>query len=234
MRSTLGTRPRRGDVAHRDGAEVSTKDERRERQERFARLDAGDRRAIVKAVNRGRAVETRKHAPLAVHMAQRQMRFWKWSWLIGPAVGLLQIGQLGPVAAVINAVVASAFLGAMSAFFYLRARRAEEANLALTDRTRPAPRREATQPDARRGEAGSARTEDAARQRTPRRWWGGRDRRPQTSSGSGSAGHLPGEAPSPEPTDDHAAGGGSDSAGPPAAGSDRRPYQPRGRKRRRR
>ena len=219
---------------------MSTKDERRERQQRFARLDAVERRAIVKAVNRGNPVENRKHAPLAVHIAQRQMRFWKWSWLIGPAVGLIQINQLGWIAAVINALMASAFLGAMSAFFYLRARRAEEANLALSDRKRPAPRREDTGAADERAAAGKAAGKEAKGPRTPRRWWGGRDRRPQDSTGQRPSGHLPGETPA-RGRDDDAAGGGATpgdagAAGPDAAGPTgaRRPYQPRGKKRRRR
>ena len=206
---------------------MSTKDERRERQQRFARLDAAERRAIVKAVNRGNPVENRKHAPLAVHIAQRQMRFWKWSWLIGPAVGLIQINQLGWVAAVINALMASAFLGAMSAFFYLRARRAEEANLALGDRSRPRPRRDAGDGD------GSSGTPAATRkaERTPRRWWGGRDRRPQPSSAGQPSGHLPGEAAPRGPVEEGGSGTGEGEPGGPGSG-ERRPYQPRGKKRR--
>lgn len=220
---------------------MSTKDERRERQERFARLDAVERRAIVKAVNRGNPVENRKHAPLAVHIAQRQMRFWKWSWLIGPAVGLVQINQLGLIAAVINALMASAFLGAMSAFFYLRARRAEEANLALSDRKRSAPRRD----DSRGGDRAAAKgkdtntaaDKDAKTERTPRRWWGGRDQRPQTTTGHQPSGHLPGETPRRRPpAQDPAPGSASGDGDPDTSGptGDRRPYQPRGKKRRRR
>lgn len=206
---------------------MSTKDERRERQQRFARLDATERRAIVKAVNRGNPVDNRKHAPLAVHMAQRQMRFWKWSWLIGPAVGLIQINQLGWVAAVINALLASAFLGAMSAFFYLRARRAEEANLALGDRSRPRPRRDAGDGADGGGDPATSRKGE----RTPRRWWGGRDRRPQPSSAGRPSGHLPGEAAPRGPMDEGGSGAGDSDAGSPGSG-DRRPYQPRGKKRR--
>ncbi len=211
---------------------MSTRDERRQRQQRFAQLDAVERRAIVKAVNRGNPVETRKHAPHAVHMAQRQMRFWRWSWLIGPAVGLIQIGQLGLLAAVINALLASAFLGAMSAFFYLRARRAEEANLALVDRRRSRQQRD-------RADDGTTSARDAgpSTARTPRRWWGGRDRRPQPSTSDQPTGHLPGEAPRAAPTEepddepDHGAQRSDEAA--PGSGA-RRPYQPRGKKRRRR
>lgn len=212
---------------------MSTKDERRERQQRFARLDAPERRAIVKAVNRGRPVDTRKHAPLAVHIAQRQMRFWKWSWLIGPAVGLIQINQLGVFAAIINALMASAFLGAMSAFFYLRASRAEEANLALSDRKRPAPRRDETA-----GTQRASAPDDTKSKRTPRRWWGGRDRRPDATTGLQPGGHLPGEASrraaaDTDATDDRGTTSDSDAEEGGGPNSDRRPYQPRGKKRRR-
>lgn len=230
---------------------MASNDDRQELQRRFSGLTSQQRRAVVKAVNRGRAVETRKHAPLAVHIAHRQMRFWKWSWVIGPAVGLLQIGQLGPAAAVLNALLATALLGSMSAFFYLRAQRSAEANLALMggkrpgpDFDRPAPRRSWGR--GRRGEAegkGGARHADAAADRaggTKRRWWGGRDTRPTTSSSPSSpsqgAGHLPSRPGGPRNTTEQ---GDADPPGttPPQRSQpdlppDRRPYQPRGKKRR--
>jgi len=165
---------------------MTTKDERRERQRRFATLTAQERREVVRSVNRGRPVEQRKHAEHAVHIARRQMRFWSWSWLIGPVVGLAQISQLGWQVALLNAGVAALALGAMSAFFHRRAKRALEANVALLSR------RDAT----RLGEGD------------------------QPSSRSS---HLPSSAkrerPSEEPTERPL---------PP----ERRPYQPRGRKRR--
>jgi hypothetical protein len=226
---------------------VASNDDRQELQRRFSGLTSQQRRAVVKAVNRGRAVETRKHAPLAVHIANRQMRFWKWSWVIGPAVGLLQIGQLGPAAAVLNALLATALLGSMSAFFYLRAQRSAQANLALmggkrlgADFDRPAPRRVGGR--GRRGEedsTGGARRDnaDADRgERTKRRWWGGRDTRPSPSSPPGGGGHLPsrpgGQRDPSERSDDDAPG----TTPPPRSQTDlppdRRPYQPRGKKRR--
>ena len=186
---------------------MASKDDRRAVQQRFATLDAIDRRAIVKAVNRGRAVEKRKHAPFAVHIAERQMRFWRWSWLIGPVVGLVQIGQLGVLPAIINAVVASAFLGAMSAFFWIRARRSQEANLALADGKRVPTSR----PAEPRG------TSEA---QTKRRWWGAKDDRSPSETRAPDDGHLPGERSAPP---------GSDGYGMPP---ERRPYQPRGKTRR--
>jgi len=233
---------------------VASNDDRQELQRRFSGLTSQQRRAVVKAVNRGRAVETRKHAPLAVHIAYRQMRFWKWSWLIGPAVGLLQIGQLGPAAAVVNALLATALLGSMSAFFYLRAQRSARANLELMGGKRPGPGFDRPPPRrfggrGRRGEAeskGGARRDDTAPARaegTKRRWWGGRDTRPTTSSSPSSAssaakgsGHLPGRPGGPRGTTEQ---GDADTPGttPPQRSQpdlppDRRPYQPRGKKRR--
>jgi len=215
---------------------VASKDDREALQRRFGALDSKERRSIVRAVNRGRAVEVRKHAPLAVHIAHRQMRFWKWSWIIGPAVGLLQIGQLGPVAAALNALLATALLGAMSAYFYLRAQRSVEANLALMGGKRPRPAPDEPEP----GRRWWQRSETKERgERTARRWWGGRDTRPATTAGgSGSQGHLPGR---PRQAGGDAGGSGERQAGPsPAEGRrpesqlppERRPYQPRGRKRR--
>jgi hypothetical protein len=247
---------------------VASKDDRQALQRRFGALSSADRRAIVRAVNRGRAVEVRKHAPLAVHIAHRQMRFWKWSWVIGPAVGLLQIGQLGPAAAVLNALLATALLGSMSAYFYLRAQRSAQANLALMGGKGPRPGFDAPEPGRRwwrRGDPredrdgtsdrGRARTADGhgastgtGPERAKRRWWGGRDTRPATTSGSsasgGSAGegHLPGRPRRPGASgsnDGH--GGDSGQAGTgtgqsprsePELPPERRPYQPRGKKRR--
>ena len=226
---------------------MASNDDRQELQRRFSGLTSQQRRAVVKAVNRGRAVETRKHAPLAVHIANRQMRFWKWSWVIGPAVGLLQIGQLGPAAAVLNALLATALLGSMSAFFYLRAQRSAQANLALMggkrlgpDFDRSASRRFGGR--GRRGEGdstGGARRDHAVTDRaegTKRRWWGGRDTRPSPSSSSGGTGHLPrrpgGQRDSSERGDGDAPGTTPPPRSQPDLPPERRPYQPRGKKRR--
>ncbi|MFO7959499.1 MAG: hypothetical protein R6U94_00955 [Nitriliruptoraceae bacterium] len=238
---------------------MASKDDREALQRRFGALDSKERRSIVRAVNRGRAVEVRKHAPLAVHIAHRQMRFWKWSWVIGPAVGLLQIGQLGPVAAALNALLATALLGSMSAFFYLRAQRSAQANLALMGGKRPGPGFDAPKPGRRwwqrRGagadqaaaaDRGRTRTSDrdssgtkAGSERTGRRWWGGRETRPATTAGSsGSQGHLPGR---PRSAGGDTGDTGDGEAGPSTADErraepqlppERRPYQPRGKKRR--
>lgn len=167
---------------------MTSKEERRDRQRRFATLSGPERRAIVRSVNRGVPVEHRKHAEHAVHIALRQRRFWSVSWLIGPVVGIAQIAQLGWQVAVTNAVVAALALGAMSLFFHRRASRALEANVALLSRR------------------------DAARM--------GEDRAGRSHGDS----HLPRPSAAREERPEDSDGGPR----PP----ERRPYQPRGRKRR--
>ena len=103
-----------------------------EHRRRFAALSFPDRRVIVRAVNRGQAVDKRKHAPLAVVIARRQKRLWRWGWLAGPLIGLAQLGA-GWEAAVTNGLLGTAALGLIARFWYLRADRAEAANLALAD-----------------------------------------------------------------------------------------------------
>jgi hypothetical protein len=111
---------------------VATIPDRDEHRRRFAALPFSDRRAIVGAVNRGQLVEKRKHAPLAVVVARRQQRIWRWGWLAGPLIGLTQLG-LGWEAALLNAAVGTLFLGGLARFWYLRATHAEAANLALAE-----------------------------------------------------------------------------------------------------
>lgn len=95
-------------------------------------LPAADRRRIVRAVNRGRAVESRREAALAVVTARSQQRFWSKAWLLGPIATLFALGQ-GWQAYLINAVMGTAVLGAMAYFWTRRAARAERANLAVAD-----------------------------------------------------------------------------------------------------
>lgn len=103
-----------------------------EHQRRFAALDVAQRRSIVRAVNRGQVVEVRKHAPLAVVLARRQQTLWRWAWLMGPAIGAFYL-RGGWQLALANALLSTLVLGAVARFWYLRARRAEAANLALAE-----------------------------------------------------------------------------------------------------
>ena len=109
-----------------------TRDEMRARNDRFLRLDRRERRAIMRAVNRGRAAEDRRHAPLAVAVAQRQQRFWRAAWLLGPTIALAQgaLTDLPPEQVILLAAWGTLVLGAMAWWWWSRARRAELANLA--------------------------------------------------------------------------------------------------------
>lgn len=110
-----------------------SRDEQRARNDRFLRLDRTERRAIMRAVNRGRAADDRRHAPLAVAVAQRQQRFWRAAWLLGPTIALAQgaLTGLPPEQVVLLAAWGTLVLGAMAWWWWSRARRAELANLAV-------------------------------------------------------------------------------------------------------
>jgi hypothetical protein len=110
-------------------ARIPDKDEHRRR---FMALSFAERRGIVRAVNRGQLVEVKKHAPLAVVVARRQQRIWRWGWVAGPLIGLFQL-QIGWQEALINAIIGTLLLGGLARFWYLRAQRAELANLALAE-----------------------------------------------------------------------------------------------------
>jgi hypothetical protein len=110
---------------------VATIPDREEHRRRFAALDLTDRRTIVRAVNRGQPVDRRKLAPLAVGVARRQKRFWKYAWLVAPAVALAQVAFVPPEVVLMSGLISTLTLGVMSLFFYRRAARAEQSNLQL-------------------------------------------------------------------------------------------------------
>jgi hypothetical protein len=112
---------------------VAKTPDRAEQQRRFMALDPAERRAVMKAVNRGQVVAVRKHAPLAVMVARRQQRFWKWSWLLGPILGAVQLLLVPVEVAIFNAGLATLGLAAFSVFWYRRAVRAERLNLELAE-----------------------------------------------------------------------------------------------------
>lgn len=103
-----------------------------EHRRQFGTLTVSERRAVVRAVNRGIAVEKRKHAPLAVVVARRQMRLWRRAWVVGALIGLVAWGD-GWQAVVVNGVLGMAMIGLMARYWFTRARRAEAANVALAD-----------------------------------------------------------------------------------------------------
>lgn len=185
-----------------------------EHQRQFVGLDLRQRRAIIKAVNRGKVVEDRRHAHLAVGVARRQARFWRVAWLLGPVVALTSLFSNNDMTvALLNAAVATVTLGAMSYFFFSRARRAETANLEAASSRRG------------RGRAGTSGQDGAdanpsAGQRLRSHLPGGSKR----SGSSGAADTTPGPVP------ERATGSGQAGTNAPLQGH--RPYRPRGRKRR--
>ena len=98
---------------------------------RFAELDRAERRAIVRAVNRGEAMTRRRDAELAVGVARRQQRFWSRAWLLGPSIALIQVlvTPIGWLEGALLAAWGTLLLGMMAAWWWTRARRAELENL---------------------------------------------------------------------------------------------------------
>lgn len=98
----------------------------------WSQVSVGDRRRILRAVNRGQVLDSRKEAALAVVMARRQQRFWRWAWLLGPVLAaplaiLVGIEGIGQQAAYV--LLGAGMMLAMSSFYTRRARRAEEGNI---------------------------------------------------------------------------------------------------------
>lgn len=209
----------------------------------FAQLDGAERRAVIRCVNRGRTAPTRRLAPLAVGVARRQQRFWRYSWLMGPIIGLAQALVVEPSMAFANALVATSGLLLLSLWFGFRARRAEQLNLEVAagrrkpgDDAAPATRHRAD--DRPVGPAGRLRARLWPwRRSAPGR--GAPSARPDTDAPP-AGGHLPSSTGRLDRGEDRPAatsGGRSDRA--PATGAPspdlppgQRPYQPRRRKRR--
>jgi hypothetical protein len=96
----------------------------------FTALPFASRRAVVRAVSRGRPVEDRKLAVHAVVVARRQQRLWRWLWLTGPLIGLTQL-TISWQTAVVAAVFSTVTMALLARFWLLRAQRAERANFEL-------------------------------------------------------------------------------------------------------
>ena len=108
-------------------ATVPTPDEHRKL---WAGLDFQQRRQILKAVGRGRAVDDRRSARIAVGAARQQQRYWKWAWVWGLAPAALVIGQ-GIAVVAVYMVMGLLMMGALSWWRLQRARDAERLNLEL-------------------------------------------------------------------------------------------------------
>lgn len=93
-------------------------------------LSFQERRSFLRAVRRGEAAASRKEARIAVGVARQQQRYWRYAWLIGPAIALALSGR-STSELVISALLGTLAMGAMSVWSYRRAQRSELANLEL-------------------------------------------------------------------------------------------------------
>lgn len=154
----------------------------------FATFPFQQRRQVVSAVNRGRAVSDPKLAGHAVIVARRQARLWRWAWLIGPIVGAFRL--LDSVqAALLSAAISTFALGLMSWWWYTRAVRAEQRNFALTTEGKRAARKagKAAAPAAGKGGKGGASKTGASKTGAA----GGAAESKTSGSRSRGRGHLP-------------------------------------------
>ena len=206
--------------------------DRTEHQRLFMALDLAERRAIIRAVNRGRAVEVRKHAPLAIGVARRQQRFWSYGWLIGPAMGAVQIAFVPLEAALLNAAFGTLAIGLVSWFWLSRARRSEALNLEIVERRRRPGDSEMGHDGvstSRRFPWRRSRPDDSSPGRPST---GGAGAGSEASGKARTSGHLPSRS-SARPTSDRTAEIRARQAAEPATLDPvRRPYRPRRRKRR--
>jgi hypothetical protein len=108
-----------------------SKEDARRLNERFSMLDRQERRAIVRAVNRGLPMVRKRDAELAVGVARRQQRFWTRAWLLGPAIAFVQVivTPIGWGEGLLLGAWGALLLGMMAAWWWTRARRAELENL---------------------------------------------------------------------------------------------------------
>jgi hypothetical protein len=99
--------------------------DRAEFRQAWDTLDKDARRRVRRAATGGVTPETANEARLAASMADSQLRFWRFGWLIGPvAMGLLQIPN-GPEAVLVNVLAALLAFGLLGFFFHRRARKAK-------------------------------------------------------------------------------------------------------------
>jgi len=108
-----------------------SREDARRLNDRFALLDRAERRAIMRAVNRGEGMTRKRDAELAVGVARRQQRFWSRAWVLGPSIALVQV-LVTPISwmeGLLLAAWGTVLLGMMAAWWWTRARRAELNNL---------------------------------------------------------------------------------------------------------
>lgn len=109
-------------------------------------LEFSDRRVVMRAVARGQPLRKRSFARLAVLRARQQQTYWRWAWLLAPAVALFAIPQGWAVVAV-QAALLTLLMGGFARWRWLRAAAAEKANLDRLDgRVSPPPRDDSPSP----------------------------------------------------------------------------------------
>ncbi len=114
-------------------------------------LPLADRRRITRAVSKGEELDDGDEAQLAVMTARRQIGFWRWAWVIGPAVALIRPGE--DLAVWIASIVMSTVATLVVAWFFVRrARRGEAANIELAERSAKRGRKGAPHPKSKEGQ----------------------------------------------------------------------------------
>ena len=133
LRGALPSSLTRAGRAERAPRVTFTRDDARRLNERFSMLDRRERRAIVRAVNRGEAMAKKRDAELAVGVARRQQRFWTRAWLLGPGIAVVQVllTPIGWMEGLLLGAWGAVLLGMMAAWWWTRARRAEMLNLGV-------------------------------------------------------------------------------------------------------
>ena len=93
-------------------------------------MDLADRRVILRQVRKGQPATSRKQARVAVGIARQQQRYWRWAWLLGPAIALLLAGR-DLLQLAISAVLGTVAMGTLAWWSHRKAVASEQANLAF-------------------------------------------------------------------------------------------------------
>lgn len=122
----------------------------------WSRMDRGDRRRVMRAVNRMQALDDPAEAALAILYAQRQRRLWvRWWWVL-PAVNGLVAAPRGWASVGINVAIGVVLVAVIASLFTWRAGRATQVNREVLEQT------------TRRRRSGSPQKRAAAKPRGPR------------------------------------------------------------------
>jgi MFS family permease len=92
-------------------------------------LDRPARQRVRRAANRAQPAENKKEAALAVAVARGQQRFWRFAWLLGPALAALLLFTEPWQTVLVNILLATLLFAVLRFLFVRRARLAEAVNL---------------------------------------------------------------------------------------------------------